>query len=157
MLTPHRKGRFVRTQQRLSVESLPAADDSEADESPHIVLPSSTELFYFYRQSLEQCAKYSTGQTLYDLCTLHRKWLKIYAGAYYQPLFLALLNCQYRGYFILKFKAVRRRSIHLLVANMLFQATKCTAQIYRFPIRPSGVETLVHHHQYRGLLSNNGC
>ncbi|KAF8684292.1 hypothetical protein AX14_004167 [Amanita brunnescens Koide BX004] len=79
MLAPHRKGRFVRSQQRLSVESLPAADESEADESPHIVLPSSTELFYFYRQSLEQCAKYSTGQALYDLCTLHKKWLKIYA------------------------------------------------------------------------------
>ena len=131
MLTPHRKGRFVRTQQRLSVESLPAADESEADETPHIVLPSSTELFYFYRQSLEQCAKYSTGQTLYDLCALHRKWLKIYAGAYYQPSFLALLNRQCRGHFILKFKAVRRRSVHLLVANTLIQATKCTAQIYR--------------------------
>ncbi|KAF8650940.1 hypothetical protein AX14_008524, partial [Amanita brunnescens Koide BX004] len=51
---------------RLSVESSPTADESEADESPHIVLPSSTELFYFYRQSLEQCAKYSTGQALYD-------------------------------------------------------------------------------------------
>ncbi|KAF8345521.1 Vps53-like protein [Amanita rubescens] len=73
MLAPHRKGRFSRT---LSTKS------------PHIVLPSSTELFYFYRQSLDQCAKYSTGQALYDLCTLHKKWLKIYAGAFYQSLFL---------------------------------------------------------------------
>ena len=43
----------VRDKVRLSVESSPTADESEADESPHIVLRSSTELFYFYRQSLE--------------------------------------------------------------------------------------------------------
>lgn len=130
MLAPHRKGRFVRSQQRLSVESLPAADESEADESPHIVLPSSTELFYFYRQSLEQCAKYSTGQALYDLCTLHKKWLKIYAGAYCQSSLFVLLNRQCRGRVILKFEAVRRISIHLLIFNTLIQAAKCTAQIY---------------------------
>jgi len=44
------------------------------------VLPSSTDLFYFYGQSLEQCAKLSTGRPLFDLCTLHKKWLRIYAG-----------------------------------------------------------------------------
>lgn len=43
------------------------------------VLPSSTELFYFYGQNLEQCAKLSTKAPLFDLCTLHRKWLRIYA------------------------------------------------------------------------------
>ncbi|CAK5272531.1 unnamed protein product [Mycena citricolor] len=33
----------------------------------------------FYGQSLEQCAKLSTGKPLFDLCNLHRKWLQIYA------------------------------------------------------------------------------
>ncbi|KAK2461334.1 hypothetical protein APHAL10511_006861 [Amanita phalloides] len=79
MLAPHRKGRPARTQPHLSTESASTIEEKEADESPNIVLPSSTELFYFYRQSLEQCAKYSTGQALYNLCTLHKKWLKIYA------------------------------------------------------------------------------
>ncbi|KAF8625638.1 hypothetical protein AX15_005277 [Amanita polypyramis BW_CC] len=79
MLAPHRKGRYIRAQPRQSLESSSTTDESQTNEVPNIVLPSSTELFYFYRQSLEQCAKYSTGQTLYDLCTLHKKWLKIYA------------------------------------------------------------------------------
>ncbi|KZV93409.1 hypothetical protein EXIGLDRAFT_612935 [Exidia glandulosa HHB12029] len=50
-----------------------------ASEAVAVVLPSSTELFYFYGQNLEQCAKLSTKQPLFDLCTLHRKWLRIYA------------------------------------------------------------------------------
>ncbi|KAG6912806.1 hypothetical protein DXG01_012002, partial [Tephrocybe rancida] len=28
---------------------------------------------------LEQCAKLSTGQPLFELCSLHKKWLRIYA------------------------------------------------------------------------------
>ncbi|KAL4251433.1 VPS53 family protein [Abortiporus biennis] len=47
--------------------------------TPVLLLPSSTELFYFYAQILEQCAKMFTGQPLYDLCQLFKKWLKIYA------------------------------------------------------------------------------
>lgn len=47
--------------------------------TPQTVLSSSTELFYFYGQSLEQCAKLSTGQTLFDLCMVHKKWLRRYA------------------------------------------------------------------------------
>ncbi|TCD68264.1 Vacuolar protein sorting-associated protein 53 [Steccherinum ochraceum] len=65
-----------------SRSSLEAAVPSEAEDSnssPVLVLPSSTELFYFYAQSLDQCAKLFTGQALYDLCSLHKKWLKIYA------------------------------------------------------------------------------
>lgn len=53
---------------------------SDEPEPAPIVLPSSTELFYFYAQSLDQCAKLSTGQALFDLCGVQKKWLKIYAG-----------------------------------------------------------------------------
>jgi len=69
MLAPYRSAARSRT----SID--PAAADASAS-----VLPSSTELFYFYGQNLDQCAKLSTGKPLFDLCTLHRKWLRIYAG-----------------------------------------------------------------------------
>ena len=48
-------------------------------DNPSAVLPSSTELFYFYREALERCAKLSTRQPLLDLCRVYRKWLKVYA------------------------------------------------------------------------------
>lgn len=48
-------------------------------DNPSAVLPSSTELFYFYREALERCAKLSTRQALLDLCKVYRKWLKTYA------------------------------------------------------------------------------
>ena len=78
MLAPHRKGKMARTQSRTSAEAPPAKGDD--DFSPMIVLPSSTDMFLFYGQSLEQCAKLSTGRTLYDLSSMHKKWLRIYAG-----------------------------------------------------------------------------
>ena len=78
MLAPHRKGKMARTQSRTSAEAPPAKGDD--DSSPMIVLPSSTDMFLFYGQSLEQCAKLSTGQALYDLSSMHKKWLRIYAG-----------------------------------------------------------------------------
>ncbi|KAF5385912.1 hypothetical protein D9615_002629 [Tricholomella constricta] len=77
MLAPHRKlksGKLPPPRPSLDAPGDPAEDDS-----PILVLPSSTDLFYFYAQSLEQCAKLSTGQALFDLCTLHKKWLRIYA------------------------------------------------------------------------------
>ena len=77
MLAPHRKAKMVKIQSRPSTEA-PANEDDES--SPTIVLPSSIDLFLFYGQSLEQCAKLSTGQALYDLSSLHKKWLRIYAG-----------------------------------------------------------------------------
>ncbi|GAC92985.1 hypothetical protein PHSY_000545 [Pseudozyma hubeiensis SY62] len=43
------------------------------------VLPSSTELFYFYRQTLEQCARLSNREPLRDLYEVYRKWLRVYA------------------------------------------------------------------------------
>lgn len=70
------------TKSRSSLEaSAPESDDSEPRAS---VFPSSTELFYFYAQILEQCANLFTGQPLYDLCQLQKKWLRIYAGVYFR-------------------------------------------------------------------------
>lgn len=72
MLAPHR-GRKLRA-------SLDSPHSSNEDPAPNaIVLSSSTELFYFYGQILEQCSKLFTGKPLYDLSALMRKWLKIYA------------------------------------------------------------------------------
>ncbi|KAK7045611.1 Vacuolar protein sorting-associated protein 53 [Paramarasmius palmivorus] len=80
MLAPHRKSKVAKATPRASLETTATAEDAEDNSSsPMIVLPSSTELFYFYGQSLEQCAKLSTGQPLFDLCNIHKKWLKIYA------------------------------------------------------------------------------
>ncbi|CDO68963.1 hypothetical protein BN946_scf184782.g11 [Trametes cinnabarina] len=64
-----------------SRSSLEVTANSEDDDGapPVLVLPSSTELFYFYARTLEQCAKLFTGQPLYDLCGLFKKWLRIYA------------------------------------------------------------------------------
>ena len=81
MLAPHRKGKVIKTQSRQSAEA--PANEHDDESSPMIVLPSSTDLFLFYGQSLEQCAKLSTGQALYDLSSLHKKWLRIYAGRCY--------------------------------------------------------------------------
>lgn len=51
--------------------------DEEFDS--HIVIPSSTELFTFYRHSLQQCAKLSTGGSLADLARVFAKYLDQYA------------------------------------------------------------------------------
>ncbi|KAH1859442.1 hypothetical protein KXX54_007608 [Aspergillus fumigatus] len=45
----------------------------------HIVISSSTELFTFYRHSLQQCAKLSTGGSLADLAKVFAKYLDQYA------------------------------------------------------------------------------
>ncbi|KAG8970352.1 Vacuolar protein sorting-associated protein 53 [Tulasnella sp. 419] len=61
-------------------KSRPSLEESLSDaENPVTVLPSSTELFYFYGQNLEQCTKLSNGKPLFDLYNLHKKWLKIFA------------------------------------------------------------------------------
>ncbi|KAG5717946.1 Vacuolar protein sorting-associated protein 53 like protein [Termitomyces sp. T112] len=75
MLAPHRKSKGRPPPPRPSLDVSNGAEE----ETESLVLPSSTDLFYFYAQSLEQCAKLSTGQALLDLCTLHKKWLRIYA------------------------------------------------------------------------------
>ncbi len=81
MLAPHRKK--GKAPPRTSLETnRTSTEEAEKEEQPVVVLPSSTELFYFYGQSLDQCAKLSTGQAFFDLCNLHRKWLRIYAGGF---------------------------------------------------------------------------
>lgn len=85
MLAPHRN---PKTRGSLDTASRPAAATSithtsisaEGHEEPApIVLPSSSELFFFYAQSLDQCAKLSTDQALFDLYGVQKKWLRIYA------------------------------------------------------------------------------
>lgn len=43
------------------------------------LLPSSTELFYFYKEAIERCAQLSKKQPFLDLCNVFKKWLKVYA------------------------------------------------------------------------------
>ncbi|CEP17475.1 hypothetical protein [Parasitella parasitica] len=53
---------------------------NEEDDGTMAVLPSSTDLFYFYRETLAQCAKFSTGKALFDLCQLFSKHLDAYCN-----------------------------------------------------------------------------
>ncbi|RMZ66574.1 garp complex subunit vps53 [Pyrenophora seminiperda CCB06] len=50
----------------------------EEDFSPQAVIPSSTELFNFYRLTLAQCAKLSTGTRLQELSVTFAKYLDQY-------------------------------------------------------------------------------
>ncbi|EPQ57099.1 hypothetical protein GLOTRDRAFT_137518 [Gloeophyllum trabeum ATCC 11539] len=78
MLAPHLASKSAKP--RLSIDTASASEHGdEAEAPPVVVLPSSTELFYVYRQSLEACAKLSTGKTLYDLGEVLKKWLRTYA------------------------------------------------------------------------------
>jgi hypothetical protein len=76
MLTPHRGNRS-----RSSMEGA-MQDDSESENPTPTVLPSSTELFYFYGQTMEQCSKYTTGEPLKKLGKIFAKWLKVYSGMF---------------------------------------------------------------------------
>lgn len=51
----------------------------DEDFSPQMVIPSSIELFNFYRLTLAQCAKLSTGARLVELCKVFAKYLDQYA------------------------------------------------------------------------------
>ena len=46
---------------------------------PASVLPSSMELFHFYRETIDRCAQLSTKATFLELCNVYKKWLKVYA------------------------------------------------------------------------------
>ncbi|SCZ89441.1 BZ3501_MvSof-1269-A2-R1_Chr9g10162 [Microbotryum saponariae] len=76
-------GIFVDAQDKTLSEMMGAFTSSRVSispsDNPSAVLPSSTELFYFYREALERCAKLSVKQPLLDLCKVYRKWLKVYA------------------------------------------------------------------------------
>ncbi|KAJ3726398.1 Vps53-like protein [Lentinula guzmanii] len=80
MLAPHRKNKGLKGTPRQSLDTVDAGQNDESDSSPVVVLPSSTELFHFYAQSLEHCAKLSRGSPLLDLCNVHKKWLRIFPG-----------------------------------------------------------------------------
>lgn len=81
MLARHRKDKNSKLQTRSSIDI--SSSDGDEDAPSPLVLPSSTELFYFYGQSLEQCSKLFTGRPLFDLCNVHKKWLRIYAGGHH--------------------------------------------------------------------------
>ncbi|KAJ3379710.1 Vacuolar protein sorting-associated protein 53 [Lobulomyces angularis] len=51
--------------------------DQQANEDS--VLPSSTDLFYCYRQTMVQFSRFSTGKPFLDLSKLFKKWLSIYS------------------------------------------------------------------------------
>jgi hypothetical protein len=44
-----------------------------------VIIASSTDLFYYYRQTMGSFAQYSTKNAFADLSKLFSKWLKIYA------------------------------------------------------------------------------
>lgn len=76
MLTPHRGAKM-----RPSLDEVQTPGTSSNPDNPPItVLPSSTELFFFYAQNLEQCAKLSTKGMLAEVFGVWGKWLRIYAG-----------------------------------------------------------------------------
>jgi hypothetical protein len=52
--------------------------NTEEDFSHQAVIPSSTELFHFYRLTLAQCAKLSTGTRLLELSATFAKYLDQY-------------------------------------------------------------------------------
>ncbi|KAH9839198.1 Vps53-like protein [Rhodofomes roseus] len=64
---------------RSSLEAASTRTSIDDSAPPVLVLPSSTEMFYYYRQTLDQLSSLFTGQPLYDLCSLHKRWLRIYA------------------------------------------------------------------------------
>lgn len=62
-----------------SRSSLEGAVQEESETPSATILPSSTELFYFYGQTLEQCGKYTTGEPMKRLSKVFAKWLKVYS------------------------------------------------------------------------------
>lgn len=58
------------------IQPLLAADE---EFSPQAVIPSSIELFHFYKTSLAQCAKLSTSERLLDFSKILAKYLDQYA------------------------------------------------------------------------------
>ncbi|KIM30498.1 hypothetical protein M408DRAFT_66180 [Serendipita vermifera MAFF 305830] len=102
---------------RTSVE-----DQAIKEEDNHYVLSSSGDLFYFYAQTLEQCAKFTTGKPLHDLFVVFRKWLRIYAGK------------------SMAFDA----GLPLMISQMSLLITKFTNALVRSrPLRDTGAEQIL--------------
>ncbi|CAO3589273.1 unnamed protein product [Absidia cylindrospora] len=60
------------------INSYVQSDKTVDDDGNTTVLPSSTDLFYFYRETLTQCARFSTGGAFWDLCQLFARHLLSY-------------------------------------------------------------------------------
>jgi hypothetical protein len=77
-------GVWVEAQERQLASMLPKYRSQppkppEEDFNPQMVMPSSTELFGFYRTSFAQCAKLSTGAQLVELSKVFSRYLDQYA------------------------------------------------------------------------------
>ncbi|KAL2165404.1 hypothetical protein VTH06DRAFT_702 [Thermothelomyces fergusii] len=57
----------------------PLVPPDEEDFSPQAVIPSAIELFHFYKLTLSQCARLSTGERLLELTKTFAKYLDEYA------------------------------------------------------------------------------
>lgn len=68
------------SQENNSHQSPDDLQQPNGDSSDPTVLPSSADLFMFYRQIFTQTYKLSTGPPLLDLCNLFGKWLTIYSN-----------------------------------------------------------------------------
>ncbi|KAI0256226.1 Vps53-like protein [Lactifluus subvellereus] len=75
LLAPHRGSK---TRASLDTHQSHSTID-DAEQTAMVVLPSSTELFYVYGQTLDGCAMLSTGKPLFDLLGVFKKWLRVYA------------------------------------------------------------------------------
>ncbi|PLW56943.1 hypothetical protein PCANC_01209 [Puccinia coronata f. sp. avenae] len=64
---------------RSSIPKLSDFVDVHHDERPSAILPSSMELFHFYRSTLDRCAALTTRKPFLDLCEMYKKWLKVYS------------------------------------------------------------------------------
>lgn len=62
------------------VQSDASAATNPEEDGTVVVLPSSTDLFYFYKETLVQCAKFSTGKALLDLSRVFAKHLNSYCN-----------------------------------------------------------------------------
>jgi hypothetical protein len=144
MLASHRNGLKARS----SLEARPSFDvpnpGSEEDSTPLMVHPSSTELFYFIGHNLEQCAnlgRTGTGKALFDLLSIHKKWLKVYA----EDVLLASM----KKYGICRY--------HVDISSTCPQTLSSVPapQINGGPFRLHSSEERMLGDQYGGLLSDN--
>lgn len=65
-----------RNQPRKSIDASSANENSEENNT---ILPSSAELFYYYRETLERCAALTTKAPFLGLCDVFKRWLRTYA------------------------------------------------------------------------------
>ncbi|WAQ85678.1 hypothetical protein PtA15_6A306 [Puccinia triticina] len=64
---------------RSSIPKLSDFVDVRLDDRPSAILPSSMELFHFYRSTLDRCAALTTRKPFLELCKIYKKWLKVYS------------------------------------------------------------------------------